>query len=121
MTFEAKEKHAQQVVIMLGAPPLYSLGVSRHIYIHPTAQAAAAAAAHCSEANPALPARSWRKKEKKEGGEKKNLCSSIEGSAWCLVPLAATTLIRPATKPACGDNVPLLESFVSINRSVILQ
>lgn len=48
--------------------------------------------------------------------------ASSEGSAWRLVLLNATaTLIRPTTKPACGDNVPLLESFVSINRSVILQ
>lgn len=62
MTFEVKGKHAQQVAMRLGTPPLTSLGVSRHIYIHPAAQATAA---HCSEANPALPARSSRKKKKK--------------------------------------------------------
>lgn len=73
MTFEVKGKHAQQVAMRLGTPPLTSLGVSRHIYIHPAAQAlVAATAAHCSEANPALPARSSRKKKKEMRG-KKNL------------------------------------------------
>lgn len=66
MTFDVKGKHAQQVAMRLGTSPLPSLGVSRHIYIHPAAQAlvAAATAAHRSEANPALPARSSRKKKK---------------------------------------------------------
>lgn len=45
----------------------------------------------------------------------------MKGSVWWLVLATTTTLIRPTAKPACGDNVPLLESFVSINRSVILQ